>query len=149
MPWKIKGNCVHELNADGSLGEVVKCHDTPEQAKAHMRAMYANVPDAKTEAQAEPLRAGYFAERVMLTEATLDTATKTVRGVTLIKPGFSTNTDKAGRPRYYPAATLKQAAGIFEGTRAFVNHPRRSDEKELPERSVLDIAGYYESVQAA
>ena len=94
-------------------------------------------------------RAGYFAEVCDLRESDLDGKAFIARNVTLIRPGFSTNVDKAGRPRYYPAATLKQAAAVFEGTRAYRNHPRRSDEKELPERDVRDIVGYYTKVKAA
>ena len=51
MPWKIQKNgdqyCVHKENADGTVGERVKCHDSEDKAKAHMRALYANVEDAK------------------------------------------------------------------------------------------------------
>jgi hypothetical protein len=46
MPYKIFGNCVHKVNADGSKGEVVKCHDNKEQALDHMRALWANVHDS-------------------------------------------------------------------------------------------------------
>lgn len=145
MPYKIQGKCVHKLNADGSIGEVVKCHDTPAQAMAHMKALYANVPDAK----AESLRTAYFSERVDLRESELDATEFVARNVTLIRPGFSANADKSGNRRYYPAETLKRAAAVFEGTRAFANHPRRSDDRELPERDVRDIVGYYEHVQAA
>ena len=142
MHWKVVGKCVHKLNADGSVGEKVKCHDTPAEAAAHMKALYANVKESEA-------RAGYFAFLSNLAESELDSAEFVARGVTLIKPGFSTNTDKAGRPRYYPADTLRQAARVFEGTRAYANHPRRSDEKELPERDVRDIVGYYQNVKAA
>lgn len=51
MPWKVQGNCVHKLNPDGSLGPVVKCHDTKAEAEAHRRALYANMP--KTERYGE------------------------------------------------------------------------------------------------
>lgn len=84
-----------------------------------------------------------------LRESQLDGEGFVVKGVTLIKPGFSTNTDKAGRPRYYPKATLEAAAQRFEGVRAYINHPSRSQAQDLPERSVADIAGYYENVKAA
>jgi len=97
---------------------------------------------------AESLRTGYFAERIDLRESELDAAEFIARRVTLIRPGFSTNTDKAGRVRYYPPETLRQAAKIFEGTRAYADHPRRSDEKELPERSIRDLVGYYANVSA-
>lgn len=56
MPWKVKGNCVHKENPDGTVGEVVKCHKTRDEAVAHLRALYKNVPDAKkyTESQWAP-----------------------------------------------------------------------------------------------
>ena len=46
MPYKIFGNCVHKTNADGSKGELVKCHDDKDKALAHMRALWANVRDS-------------------------------------------------------------------------------------------------------
>lgn len=46
MPWLLKGNCVHKKNEDGSAGAVVKCHRTRDEAVAHLRALYKNVPDA-------------------------------------------------------------------------------------------------------
>ena len=87
-------------------------------------------------AKEESLRAGYFVERLDLRESELDETEYVARGVTLIRPGFSTNKDKAGRARYYPRDVLKQAAAHFEGVRAYRNHPRKSDEKDLPERDV-------------
>lgn len=100
-------------------------------------------------AAAEPVRTGYFAVLADLAEAQVDEGAATIRNVTLIRPGFSTNTDKAGRPRYYPRETLQAAAAVFDGTRAYLNHPRRSDDVDLPERDVRDIAGYWTNVQAA
>jgi hypothetical protein len=47
MPWMLKGNCVHKKNEDGSIGAVVKCHGSRDEAVNHMRALYKNVPDAK------------------------------------------------------------------------------------------------------
>ena len=41
MPYKLQGNCVHKENSDKSLGKLVKCHKTHEEALAHMRALYA------------------------------------------------------------------------------------------------------------
>lgn len=45
MPYVLVGKCVHKQKEDGSAGDVVPggCHDTEDQAKAHMRALYANV----------------------------------------------------------------------------------------------------------
>jgi len=50
MPWIIQKDgeryCVHKENQDGSAGERVKCHPSEGDAKAHMRALYANVEEA-------------------------------------------------------------------------------------------------------
>lgn len=91
----------------------------------------------------------YFKESVDLRESVLDPTAFIARNVTLIRPGFSANTDKAGRPRYYSPEVLKASVGLFEGTRAYANHPRLSDEKDLPERSVRDLTGYYENARVA
>lgn len=44
MPYKLDGNCVKNKDT----GETVKCHDTHEQALAHMRALTINVDEAKS-----------------------------------------------------------------------------------------------------
>lgn len=54
MPYVRKGKCVHKQNADGSVGEQVGCSDTVAEAKAHLKALYANVPDASKEVDATP-----------------------------------------------------------------------------------------------
>lgn len=50
MPYMIqkKGSkfCLHKQNEDKTPGEEITCHDTEEEAKAHMRALYANVTKA-------------------------------------------------------------------------------------------------------
>src|SRR5512143_1056106 len=43
MPYSLRGNCV--IKSD--TGETVKCHDDHASALAHLRALMANVPDAK------------------------------------------------------------------------------------------------------
>lgn len=42
MPYKLEGKCVVKED-----GEEVKCHDSIEDAKAHLAALNTNVPDAK------------------------------------------------------------------------------------------------------
>lgn len=55
MPYMMEGNCVHKKNPDGSLGEMVKCHATEADAKKHMAALEANVPDAKKDVEGEKM----------------------------------------------------------------------------------------------
>lgn len=113
------------------------------------RAADLNATDALPADWKESLRATYFAEVASLLESTLEDEQFVAHGVTLIRPGFSKNTDKSGRPRYYPPDMLKRDAAKFEGVRSYANHPRKSDEKDLPERDVRDITGYFENVKAS
>lgn len=46
MPYHLDGNCV-KTGTEKGKGETVKCHKTREEAEKHMKALYANVPDAK------------------------------------------------------------------------------------------------------
>ena len=50
MPWKIQEDdgrfCVHKEGPDGSVGETVACHDTEDDAKAQLAALYASEDDA-------------------------------------------------------------------------------------------------------
>ncbi len=64
---------------------------------------------------------------------------KTFRGVTIVKVGPGNKADN----NYYPDVTLREAtkAGVFEGLRAFADHPTSVDEQILPERSIRDMVG--------
>jgi 2'-5' RNA ligase len=42
MPWKAFGKCVHKLNADGSKGKLVACHESEAKAKRQVQALYAS-----------------------------------------------------------------------------------------------------------
>lgn len=46
MPWKIfeenGKSCVYKLAPDGGKGDLVTCHDTTQEAEAHLKALYAN-----------------------------------------------------------------------------------------------------------
>lgn len=52
MPWVIRKTgdewCIYKKTPEGEPGESVACHPTQEEAQAQMRALYANVPDAKS-----------------------------------------------------------------------------------------------------
>lgn len=64
-----------------------------------------------------------------------DDATQTV-WITPIKPGWGNKRDKF----FYTEKALREATegGLFNNIKMFRDHPRKSDEKELPERSVKD-----------
>lgn len=140
MPYKLDGNCV--VKDDGT--EVPGgCHPTHEEAVAHLAALQANVPDAQPKESAQPdeprkTRTTYLREGAMF-EAVQDGAQYVVP-VTLIRPGWSAN------GRHYGQDVLTKAAKVFEGVKAYADHPGKEDEKNRPERSVKDIVGYYTGV---
>lgn len=41
MPWMIEGKCVYK-EVDGKKGELIKCHNSEDEAKNHLKALYAN-----------------------------------------------------------------------------------------------------------
>jgi len=60
--------------------------------------------------------------------------------VKVIEPGW-------GSTGYYAPNVLERDAGVFEGVQMFWDHPRKSDQEELPERSLNDLAGVLHGVQ--
>lgn len=86
------------------------------------------------------VRTTYFGELIDLSEAKLDEENHSVR-VTIINPGWSKN------QRHYGSAMLGKAAGLFEDTKAYADHPSKSEQRSRPERSVRDIVGRYENVR--
>jgi hypothetical protein len=66
---------------------------------------------------------------------------KVFKDVTLIKAGLGNRRDK----NYYTPQALQDGvkSGLFEGLRAFADHPDAISEETHPERSVRDIVGIY------
>lgn len=64
--------------------------------------------------------------------------------VVLIEEGLG----NFGDAFYYTREAIRSAAaGVFEGKKAYANHPRRSEEMDIPERDVKDILGWFEDVR--
>ena len=80
-------------------------------------------------------------EALDLTEATLLPDTRVIENVILIKAGMSANR------RFYSESVLQSSAPVFEGAKAYANHPAKSEHKERPERSIRDITGWYQNVR--
>lgn len=64
-----------------------------------------------------------------------------LKGVVLLAPGWSKNS------RYYSREVVARSVGHWEGARAFLDHPSKSEDRDRPERSVRDLAGYYEGAR--
>ena len=85
------------------------------------------------------MRPTILIEQLDLSEAVLFTAEKRIENVVLIRAGMSANR------RFYSESVLETAAPVFNGIRAYANHPRGTDKKEG--RSVRDLSGWYENVR--
>lgn len=90
---------------------------------------------------ADTVRTSDVHEWVDLTEAQLDQDSYTVRGARIIKAGWSLN------ERYYPDDVLSASAPIWEGVKAYADHPSKEDLRNRPERSVRDLVGVYANPQ--
>jgi hypothetical protein len=70
-----------------------------------------------------------------------ETGGRTFKGVTIIKSGLGNRRDK----NFYPDSTLRESVsqGMFEGLKAYADHPTSVDEEIQPERTVRDLVGIY------
>lgn len=60
--------------------------------------------------------------------------------VLLIRSGTS------GNGIHYSPDVLKEAVPLFEGVKAYADHPSRDEMKSRPERSIRDVVGWYDRV---
>lgn len=124
MPWSIeqdRDDCNYAVVDEN--GDTVGCHDTQDDAQAHLAALNANV-DETIEAS----------ETVPLTEAT-DGDGGMRRLIRIISPGW-------GASGYYSSEVLERDGPDFvpAGTQMFLDHPTWTEEQDRPERSVRDLA---------
>ncbi|MEW6555085.1 MAG: hypothetical protein AB1384_12460 [Actinomycetota bacterium] len=57
--------------------------------------------------------------------------------------------DKVGaNRRVYPKGVMEQAHALYEGAKVYLDHPTKVEDVQRPERSVRDLVGYLENVQA-
>jgi hypothetical protein len=84
-------------------------------------------------------------ESFRLLEAKAKDAEGKVFDVTLIRKGWSKNAPPFDA--YYSEAVLAAAAPLYEGVKAYADHPTETEMKDRPERSIRDIVGWYENVR--
>ena len=125
-----------EHGIDGQMGK----HDHPHADEENPAEDKGEEPGE--DKKKESTRMLIFGEQVSLRESVVDKAKKTVE-VTLIKPGWSAN------GRFYSKEVLAASVPLFEGTKAFADHPSKFEDDNRPERSVKDITGYYANVRQA
>lgn len=117
MPFELRGNCVWKLDPD----ELVKCHDTAEEARAQLAVLQANVQESIRNYQEAAL------SPIADTPMTGKSWNVTIMGPS--SPGdIVTVGNKKYLPsknkRYYDLAGLEAAvgAGIFNDIQVFDNH---------------------------
>lgn len=91
-------------------------------------------------AAAKKMKVGEYAEEVedkeLFEALTVDTDTNRAR-VILLKSGWSKN------KRFYSPDVLSEAVSLFEGAKCYLDH---EDVKGISNRSVRELAGFYENV---
>jgi len=68
---------------------------------------------------------------VGIEEATAEGVANGIIPIRIIKPGFN-----VGQGRYYADKAVQDAAEIFEGSKMFADHPTKTEQRDLPERSI-------------
>lgn len=65
--------------------------------------------------------------------------------VVLISEGFGNPVDG----HFYSGALLDKSAALFDGVKAYANHPSKTQEQDRPERDIREIVGFYHTPQVA
>ncbi len=63
--------------------------------------------------------------------------------VVLIAEGLGNRRDM----NYYGPEAMDSAPAVFEGAHCFLNHPSYTEERDIPERRVQDMCGYFKNVK--
>lgn len=120
MPYVIQKDndtyCIHRENADGSVGERVKCHPSEGEAKEHMRALYANVEDAAAKYYMITMGAVKVAG-----DWELDVLAVPFNSKDSDKQWFDENTDVM--PEVFKTPLIVYQHGIKQGARAYDEKP--------------------------
>lgn len=146
---------------DKAKSEVDKSKAPPESYYAVVTSVYKNMggrvkPGKKTEADSTSsmpqfTRAGVKKECEVrfLVNRIREAAGSPAKGgsvfeVYLIEEGLGNMKDLF----YYPSETIAEAAAVFKGKKIYADHPSEIEEETRPERSVRDILGYFQDVEA-
>lgn len=156
-PWALawwmsdKGDASHESAADPGLALISKWEDfekSPEYQAymdKHSEANSASAlgalerPQKPIESKGTTLQLGV---RFLESEGGPNDATREVP-VLIIKEGMGNQVDR----HFYSGELLARVSGLFNGVKAYADHPSKSEEKDRPERSVREVVGYYHSAR--
>ncbi|MBL0233233.1 MAG: hypothetical protein IPQ08_06170 [Chitinophagaceae bacterium] len=82
--------------------------------------------------------------KIGLGEAKKDENGKISFPVVIIRQGLGNLRDK----NYYSAQAIESGISVYEGAKAYFDHPTPTQEREQPNRSVKELVGHYENVRA-
>jgi hypothetical protein len=117
--------------------------DEPQAVELTYKPVSEADPLLPAPARADPAEAGAPVE-ISESEGTILEATSAKGNawdVLLIKAGTS------GNRRHYPAKMLEASVPLFEGVKAYADHPSREEVRSRPERSIRDVVGWFEGVR--
>lgn len=110
-----------------------------DSGSTHAQVLRPNKNQEKSETKSK----GEFTIRTRFSEANAVSANGSKYEVILIQEGMGNLRDCF----YYSKECLQNSAEIFEGKKAFIDHPSTMEEEIRPERSTKDICGYYENIR--
>jgi len=137
LPYQDENADVDLPHVRNALARLETTEDIPDEAKKKIRAKLEKFLAAEDKKKKKTTEAKDLLIESTFADATLVEGAEHTYDVTLIKPGWSKN------GRYYPGEVLASGVeeGVFNGTRAYVDHPPRAQRGEP--RSVRDLAGEY------
>jgi 2'-5' RNA ligase len=100
-----------------------------------------SAPYMESAPEAGPLGVQEGGEFTRVLESDGDSPSGSKWRVVLIRAGTS------GNRVHYSEECLRRAVPLFEGVRAYADHPTKDEARSRPERSVRDIVGWYDNVE--
>ncbi len=130
-----KPNQVYGLHTGGTMGPFVdEAH-----LKNHIDKYYSA---GQKQSKRESGRVG-FTGRIKEASKTEKNGDGRRFNVTLLQEGLGNFSDAF----YYTASAIESCVPLYEGKKFFVDHPTTTEEQDHPERSVKDVAGYFENLR--
>lgn len=138
-----------EGGADGKAGPATEVHQVIKKPGNGANNPASSVGQKKLPQNSVPFLSKQsgsfnFLSRFKEASATADGQPGKRFRVTLLQEGMGNFKDAF----YYTKEAIASAVPIFEGRQFFIDHPDAIEEQARPERSVRDLAGYFENVSA-
>lgn len=120
---------IHSKPTTNTVATAIDLHNSKIKGQKQSESSKFNFQAQLKESISDPLVSGLTGKRFR---------------VTMLEEGMG----NFGDCFYYTAPAIGSCPPLFEGKHLFVDHPSSSEEMDRPERSVKDIAGYFENCAA-